>query len=178
VADAILCPGCSSLEGFLQENGRIQWAWGQYSPTINPYSWVNLTNMLWVEYPIGVGFSRGEPTATNEEEPAAEFVEFFRNFQTIFNISNHKIYVTGESYAGRYVPYVANAILDQNDTEHFNLSGIDRPDAGVAAARLTVIIQESSFMILASALTTISTRSAWLHGLSRTTTSWASTKAS
>jgi carboxypeptidase C (cathepsin A) len=42
---------------------------------------VNLTNMLWVEYPIGVGFSRGEPTATNEEEPAAEFIEFFRNFQ-------------------------------------------------------------------------------------------------
>lgn len=94
--------GCSSLEGFLQENGRIQWAWGQYSPGINPYSWVNLTNVLWVEYPIGVGFSRGEPTATNEEEPAAEFVEFFRNFQTIFNISNYKIYVTGESYAGIY----------------------------------------------------------------------------
>ena len=90
VRNAVLVPkaapayrrlGCSSLEGFLQENGRIQWAWGQYSPGINPYSWVNLTNMLWVEYPIGVGFSRGEPTATNEEEPAAEFIEFFRNFQ-------------------------------------------------------------------------------------------------
>ena len=116
--------GCSSLEGFLQENGRIQWSWGQYSPGINPYSWVNLTNMLWVEYPVGVGFSPGEPTATNEEDPALGFVKFFRNFQTIFNISNHKIYVTDESYAGRCVPYVANAMLDQNDTKHFNLSGI------------------------------------------------------
>jgi len=37
--------------------------------------------MLWVEYPIGVGFSPGTPTATDEEESAAEFVEFFRNFQ-------------------------------------------------------------------------------------------------
>ncbi|KIW47916.1 uncharacterized protein PV06_00565 [Exophiala oligosperma] len=116
-------PGCSSLEAFLQENGRIQWSWGQYSPTINPYSWVNLTNMLWVEYPIGVGFSPGKATATNEEEPAEEFVKFFKNFQTIFNISNYSIYVTGESYAGRYVPYVANAMLDQNDTTHFNVSG-------------------------------------------------------
>ncbi|KAK4938528.1 hypothetical protein LTR10_021060 [Elasticomyces elasticus] len=116
-------PGCSSLEGFLQENGRIQWSWGQYSPQINPYSWVNLTNMLWVEYPVGVGFSPGTPTATDEEEPALEFVDFFRNFQTIFNISNYSIYVTGESYAGRYVPYVANAMLDQNDTTHFNVSG-------------------------------------------------------
>ena len=43
-------PGCSSLEGFLQENGYIRWTWGQYNPTINPYSWVNLTNMLWVCY--------------------------------------------------------------------------------------------------------------------------------
>jgi hypothetical protein len=39
--------GCSSLEGFFQENGRIIWTWGQFAPTINPYSWVNLTNMLW-----------------------------------------------------------------------------------------------------------------------------------
>jgi carboxypeptidase C (cathepsin A) len=39
--------------------------------------------MLWVEYPIGVGFSTGTPTATNEEEPALEFVEFFKNFQVM-----------------------------------------------------------------------------------------------
>ncbi len=26
----LLFTGCSSLEGFLQENGRIQWSWGQY----------------------------------------------------------------------------------------------------------------------------------------------------
>jgi carboxypeptidase D len=39
-------PGCSSLEGFFQENGLIRWTWGMYAPAINPYSWVNLTNML------------------------------------------------------------------------------------------------------------------------------------
>ena len=40
-------PGCSSLEAFLQENGRFIWGWGQYSALENPYTWVNLTNMLW-----------------------------------------------------------------------------------------------------------------------------------
>ncbi|ETI22932.1 hypothetical protein G647_04726 [Cladophialophora carrionii CBS 160.54] len=116
-------PGCSSLEGFLQENGKFQWAWGQFTPTINHYSWVNLTNVLWVEYPVGVGFSIGESRATMEEGIAEEFNDFFLNFQTIFGISNFKIYVTGESYAGRYVPYIASGMLDRNDSAHFNLSG-------------------------------------------------------
>jgi len=40
-------PGCSSLEGFFQENGRFLWQSGTYAPVENPYSWVNLTNMLW-----------------------------------------------------------------------------------------------------------------------------------
>ncbi|KAE9365090.1 putative serine-type carboxypeptidase F [Stipitochalara longipes BDJ] len=115
-------PGCSSLEGFFQENGRFVWAWGQYSPTINPYSWVNLTNVLWVEQPVGTGFSIGNVTATTEEEIAQDFVKFFLNFQTIFGISKFKIYVTGESYAGRYVPYISAAMLNKNDTEHFDVS--------------------------------------------------------
>lgn len=44
--------------------------------------------MLWVEYPIGVGFSRGEPKATDEEGPAEEFIKFFRNFQVNLFIGN------------------------------------------------------------------------------------------
>lgn len=117
-------PGCSSLEGFLQETGLIQWTWGQFDPTINPYSWVNLTNMLWVEQPVGTGFSIGTPTATSEEDIAADFVKFFKNFEDIFGIKNYKIFITGESYAGRYVPYIANEMLDQNDTSYYDVNGI------------------------------------------------------
>ncbi|RAL58922.1 hypothetical protein DID88_009213 [Monilinia fructigena] len=116
-------PGCSSLEAFFQENGRFIWSWGMYTPQINPYSWVNLTNVLWVEQPVGTGFSIGEVTATSEEEIAEDFVSFFLNFQKTFGIKNFKIYVTGESYAGRYVPYISLAMLERNDTDHFDLSG-------------------------------------------------------
>jgi carboxypeptidase D len=31
--------------------------------------------------------------------------------------------MTTDESVGRYVPYVANAMLDQNDTTHFNVSG-------------------------------------------------------
>ncbi|KAH0364890.1 hypothetical protein KCU89_g18912, partial [Aureobasidium melanogenum] len=116
-------PGCSSLEGFLQENGRFLWLPGTFAPTENPYSWINLTNMLWVEQPVGTGFSIGTPTATSEEEIAQDFIKFFENFESLFGIANYKIYVTGESYAGRYVPYISAAMLDQNDTKHYDLSG-------------------------------------------------------
>ena len=42
-------PGCSSLEGFLQENGPFLWQYGTYAPVPNPWSWTNLTNVVWVE---------------------------------------------------------------------------------------------------------------------------------
>lgn len=76
-----------------------------------------------VEQPVGTGFSIGTPTAQNEYDIAADFLKFFQNFQTTFGISNYKIYVTGESYAGRYVPYIASAMVDSNNTEFFNVSG-------------------------------------------------------
>ncbi|KAI9367073.1 Alpha/Beta hydrolase protein [Aspergillus egyptiacus] len=116
-------PGCSSLEGFFQENGRFLWLPGTFAPVENPYSWVNLTNVLWVDQPVGTGFSTGTPTAISQEETAEDFVKFFKNFQQLFGIKNFKIYVTGESYAGRYVPYISSAMLDQNDTEYYDLSG-------------------------------------------------------
>jgi carboxypeptidase C (cathepsin A) len=50
-------PGCSSLMGFLQENGPISWQAGTYAPVPNVYSWSNLTNVVWVEQPAGTAFS-------------------------------------------------------------------------------------------------------------------------
>ncbi|KAE8384497.1 Alpha/Beta hydrolase protein [Aspergillus alliaceus] len=116
-------PGASSLEGFLQETGRFTWQPGTYAPVINEYSWVNLTNMLWVDQPVGTGFSTGEPIATSEEEIASDFIKFFKNFQEIFGIKKFKTYVTGQSYAGRYVPYIAAAMLDQGDKEYYDVHG-------------------------------------------------------
>jgi len=39
----------------------ISWRWGQAKPTQNEYSWTNLSHMLWVEQPVGTGFSQGQP---------------------------------------------------------------------------------------------------------------------
>ncbi|KDQ17594.1 hypothetical protein BOTBODRAFT_53170 [Botryobasidium botryosum FD-172 SS1] len=69
-------PGCSSLEGFLQENGPISFQYGQYHASQNPYSWTNVSNMLWVDQPVGTGFSQGTPDAKNEVDVANHFIGF------------------------------------------------------------------------------------------------------
>ncbi|KAK3115666.1 hypothetical protein LTR53_004767 [Teratosphaeriaceae sp. CCFEE 6253] len=138
-------PGCSSLEGLLQENGPFTWQYGTYKPVKNPYTWVNLTNMVWVEQPAGTGFSqkRGTPAATNEIEVAEQFLGFFKNvrrpttgsyfeiladrrdqFVDTFGLHNKTIYITGESYAGYYVPYIADAMHNATDTTYYNISSI------------------------------------------------------
>lgn len=76
-----------------------------------------------VEQPVGTGYSIGDITATSEEEIAQDFIQFFKNFEDTFAIKNFKIYVTGESYAGRYVPYISAAMLDQKDKTYYDLSG-------------------------------------------------------
>ncbi|KAI0270300.1 Alpha/Beta hydrolase protein [Russula aff. rugulosa BPL654] len=102
-------PGCSSLEGFLQENGPISWQFGQAKPTPNPYSWTNLGHMLWVEQPVGTGFSQGVPNIHNETELAAELVGFMQQFFNVFaELKGKKFYLAGESYAGEYLPYIAD----------------------------------------------------------------------
>jgi carboxypeptidase D len=116
-------PGCSSLEGFFQENGRFVWREGQEKPSINPYTWTNLTNVLWVEQPIGTGYSQGNVTATSQEDTAQDFLGFFKNFQKTFRIQDYEIYVTGESYAGRYVPFISAAMLDEDNPRYFDLQG-------------------------------------------------------
>lgn len=36
---------------------------GEAKPTINDRSWTNLSSILFVEQPVGTGFSQGTPTA-------------------------------------------------------------------------------------------------------------------
>lgn len=117
-------PGCSSLEGFLQENGPVLWQYGTYRPVQNPWTWVNLTNVVWVEQPVGTGYSQGTPTATSEEDVAKQFMGFFKNFVDTFAMQGYTVYIAGESYAGAYVPYIADAFLNSNDTTYYNLSSI------------------------------------------------------
>ncbi|KAK5121456.1 hypothetical protein LTR85_005289 [Meristemomyces frigidus] len=128
-------PGCSSLDGLLQENGPFLWQSGTYSPIKNPYAWTNLTNMVWVDQPIGTGFSPAAPGAPakikNEKDVAEDFMGFWKNFMETFDLTGRKVYITGESYAGQYIPYIAYYMLESNNTDYYNVSGIQINDPSI-----------------------------------------------
>ncbi|KAG0697100.1 Alpha/Beta hydrolase protein [Suillus ampliporus] len=118
-------PGCSSLEGLLQENGPLSWSWGQAKPTVNEQSWTNLSSVLWVEQPVGTGFSQGTPNIQNEDDLAAQLVGFMQQFLEVFaELKGKKLYLTGESYAGTYVPYIANYIYENPTLIDLSLQGL------------------------------------------------------
>ena len=120
-------PGCSSLEGALSELGPILLPRSPKDVAApNPYSWTNLSHVLFVETPVGVGFTRGKPNIHNEYDHAREFYGFLEQFfKTFKELQGKRLWLTGESYAGMYIPYMAHEIYSHpSNTSGINLQGI------------------------------------------------------
>ena len=67
----------------------------------------------------------------NEVDIGRDFAGFWKNFMTTFNMQHRKVYITGESYAGQYIPYIASYMLDQNDTTYYNVKGVQINDPSI-----------------------------------------------
>ncbi|QRV94654.1 Serine carboxypeptidase [Ceratobasidium sp. AG-Ba] len=126
-------PGCSGLRGLLEENGPFTWPTGTAKPIRNQWAWTNLSHVLWVEQPVGTGFSQGVPNITNEDELAAQFAGFLAQFLEVFSeLKGKNFYAAGESYAGYYVPYIANYLYTHPKAVDLNLKGIWITDPSVS----------------------------------------------
>jgi len=111
-------PGCSSLLGLLVENGPCLVQPDGESTEINPYSWTEAAHVLWLDQPAGVGYSSGERGDFNEDmigEDAYYFLQSF--FQSDFGkkYKDLPLYITGESYAGKYIPAIGTRIWEGNN---------------------------------------------------------------
>ena len=54
--------------------------------------------MLWVEQPVGTGFSQGTPNVENEDQVAEQLVGFMQQFLEVFSeLKGKKLWLTGES---------------------------------------------------------------------------------
>lgn len=125
-------PGCSSIGG-----GAFT-ELGPFFPTgdgrglrINSKSWNKASNILFVESPAGVGWSYSNTSsdyncgdASTAMDMHMFLLEWFKKFPSF---KTRDLFLTGESYAGHYIPQLAVALLDHNEHSSdfkFNLKGV------------------------------------------------------
>ena len=97
-----------------------------YDTTI---SWQAAGDLLWVDQPVGTGWSYGEHTVTSIDEIGEEFVQFLLSFYEEFPVyKDRELVLTGESFAGKYLSYTSKAVLNYNDEQtngfQFNLKSM------------------------------------------------------
>ncbi|CAL1383542.1 unnamed protein product [Linum trigynum] len=122
-------PGCSSLGvGAFSENGPFR-PNGQVLIR-NEHSWNTEANMLYLEAPIGVGFSYAADSSAYDGVTdlitARDNLAFLQKWLLKFpQYKNRSLFITGESYAGHYIPQLAELMLQHNKKEYlFNLKGL------------------------------------------------------
>ena len=65
-------------------------------PAKNLFSWTTAANILWIEQPVGTGFSTGTPTALDETDVAEQFSGFLANFfKTFPELVGKKLWIAG-----------------------------------------------------------------------------------
>ncbi|XP_021902172.1 serine carboxypeptidase-like 31 [Carica papaya] len=125
-------PGCSSVGyGATQEIGPFLVDTDGQGIKINPYSWSTEANMLFLESPVGVGFSYSNTTSDyknlGDDFTANDSYTFLHKWFLKFpSYRKRTFYIAGESYAGKYVPELAELIYDKNNDPslYIDLKGI------------------------------------------------------
>ncbi|KAK7025021.1 carboxypeptidase [Favolaschia claudopus] len=104
-------PGSSSMVGFFLENGPIRIA-SDGAISQNKDSWDKAADYFWIDSPVGTGFSTADAAGyiADEDQMAADFMGFLANLVKVFpTLATRPLHLTGESYAGVYIPYIMKA---------------------------------------------------------------------
>ncbi|XP_059186259.1 lysosomal protective protein isoform X2 [Centropristis striata] len=117
-------PGCSSLDGLLTEHGPFLIQDDGVTLQYNPYSWNKISNVLYLESPVGVGFSYSDDKnyITNDTEVSMNNYLALKEFYRLFpEFSKNELFLTGESYGGIYIPTLAERVMED---AALNLQGV------------------------------------------------------
>ncbi|KAE9978791.1 hypothetical protein EG328_001247 [Venturia inaequalis] len=107
-------PGCSSMIGLMQEHGPCSFNKGA-EPENNTYSWNNYANMIYIDQPIGTGFSYGTNNVGSSAAASPYVWKLLQNFYAAFpQYKSREFAVFSESYGGHYVPEFTRYIMQQN----------------------------------------------------------------
>ncbi|KAL0268026.1 UNVERIFIED_CONTAM: hypothetical protein PYX00_010115 [Menopon gallinae] len=120
-------PGSSSMFGLLTENGPYDLTL-KNELKLREYSWNRNSSVIYIDNPVGTGYSftKGkfpDCYARNQTQVGRAVLTALEQFFKLFpELRNNQFYLTGESYAGKYVPGIAYAIHTSKTS--VRLSGI------------------------------------------------------
>ncbi|KAL6615630.1 hypothetical protein ACP70R_037900 [Stipagrostis hirtigluma subsp. patula] len=124
-------PGCSSLIGNFAELGPYLLL-NSTGLSLNRNHWNRRFGVIFLDNPLGAGFSAPASDADiPKDEPtiAAHLLAALQSFMALDpTFRARPLFLTGESYAGKYIPAAASHILAANDKlpsdQRVNLQGI------------------------------------------------------
>lgn len=119
-------PGSTSMFGLFNEHGPLKLEKGKI--TIRNESWTSTHSVLYIDNPVGTGFSfTTGGYAKNQTKVGEDLYQALKQFFLLFpELQKNDFFVTGESYAGKYVPAVSHVIHEHNQKGQFkiNLKGL------------------------------------------------------
>ncbi|CAI0411537.1 unnamed protein product [Linum tenue] len=125
-------PGCSSVGGgAFTEHGPFKPNAAGYLVK-NDYSWNKEANMIYLESPAGVGFSYSTDSSfynsVNDTITAHDNLAFLQQWLLKFpQYKNRDLFIAGESYAGHYVPQLAQLIVESESNLSMRAIAIGNP---------------------------------------------------
>uniref|UniRef100_A0A0A9XJC2 Carboxypeptidase n=2 Tax=Lygus hesperus TaxID=30085 RepID=A0A0A9XJC2_LYGHE len=112
-------PGESSIVGLFFETGPMSIR-NDSTVSSRKYSWTKDIHMIYIDNPVGTGFSFTGNNAgyvTNQVEVGRDLYSALIQFYQLFpELQSHEFFITGESYAGKYIPALAYTIHNNNPT--------------------------------------------------------------
>ena len=123
---------CIPCAGFWTEHGpfRLQEdsSNGDIYPAPYDQSWNKIANVIYLEAPVGVGFSYSEDSNEyhniTDAESSLDNYRFLASFFEVFGdrFGEHDFYITAESYGGHYGPTLAEQLIDNENS--INMKGL------------------------------------------------------
>ncbi|XP_051132539.1 serine carboxypeptidase-like 18 [Andrographis paniculata] len=117
-------PGCSGFSGLVYEIGPFtfdQTTFDGSFPSLitNPYSWTKVASIIFIDSPVGTGFSYA---TTAQAYPSNDTIATQHNYMFLTkwldshpSFRKNRLYITGDSYGGKIVPMVALAVARGNE---------------------------------------------------------------
>ncbi|KAL3538779.1 hypothetical protein ACH5RR_002145 [Cinchona calisaya] len=128
-------PGCSAFSGLVYEIGPLTFDYEAFEGSLpsfllNPYTWTKIANIIFLDLPVGTGFSYSTTFKgyySSDTKSAKDAYMFLQKW--LLNhpkFTKNLLYIAGDSYAGKLVPMVVLEILTGNEaglSPHMSVEG-------------------------------------------------------